>query len=318
VFLKEAEETEQMQELEYMGGIALTQLGPQDGGNFEHHWSGDYLQAHVLSDVGKKRAHNEDTCLICAPEEASLARDRGVLFAVADGMGGASGGEFASRLALEVVADEYYTGPYHNIPARLQDAFEQANRRVYEESEINPKYYGMGTTVSAVVIVGNCVYIAQVGDSRVYISRGKGNLLQVTDDHSLVAEQVRNGYLTEEEARGHTLKNLITRAVGIKEALKVDLFTFRIKPNDTLLVCSDGLSNMVDDETIRRGTEYDSLQGAARVLVGRALENGGTDNVSVILVRVTGVPPRVPCDEGAREVVVGQSGILGKLRRIVS
>ncbi len=300
-----------------MAGIRLTKSGPQDGGNFEFHWNGPFIQAHILSDIGKRRIHNEDSCLMCAPEDDSVAKERGLLFAVADGMGGASGGEFASRMALQVIAEEYYSGPYRNIPARLRDAFEQANRRIYEESELNPKYYGMGTTVSGLVVIGNCAYIAQVGDSRVYLSRGKGGAMQITDDHSLVAEQVRNGYITEEEARGHSLKNLITRAVGIKEALKVDLFAIRLREEDTLLICSDGLSNMVDDETIGKAMAIDNLQGAARVLVGRALDNGGTDNVSVVLVRVTTPPLKAHLDEGAREVTIPRGGILKRIREIM-
>ncbi|MFA6242492.1 MAG: protein phosphatase 2C domain-containing protein, partial [Candidatus Hydrogenedentales bacterium] len=155
-----------------MAVTPLTLSGPDKGGSFEYHWAGAYLQAHLLSDVGKKRTRNEDGCIICAPEDKRIANDRGIFLAVADGMGGVSGGDFASRLALQTMVEEYYGSQEPNIPARLRDSIERANRRIFEEAENHPEYYGMGTTVSALAIIGDHVYIAQVGDSRVYLRRG--------------------------------------------------------------------------------------------------------------------------------------------------
>lgn len=299
-----------------MAGAILTRTGPEAGGNFEYQWAGDFIQAHLLSDVGKKRNHNEDSCMLCVPEDRSALAEQGLLFAVADGMGGVSGGEFASRLALQTLADEYY-GSTGSIPARLRESLRKANLRIYEEAEHNPQYHGMGTTVSAVALQGDCAYIAQVGDSRVYMSRDNGTIWQITDDHSLVAEQVRNGMLSEEEARTHALKNLITRAVGTKDSIEIDLFAVRLQEKDTLLICSDGLSNVVKDDEIGHTLKSNTVQGAARVLVGRALEGGGPDNITVVLLRVTKTPPRAKLDEGAVKVTLQRPGLFSKLRRLI-
>ncbi len=301
-----------------MPTIPLTKAGPEDGGNFHFTWSGPFLQSHFSSDVGKKRRHNEDSCIMCAPEDPAIVDERGFLFAVADGMGGASAGEFASSLALETIAENYYGGAAAAIPKLLENALQKANQRVFSEAEQNPEYQGMGTTVSAVVIHGDCAYAAQVGDSRVYMSRPHEPLRQVTDDHSLVAEQVRNGMISEEEARTHSLKNLITRAVGIKDAIKVDLFAFRIRQGDTLLICSDGLSNMVEDHDISETIAMEDLDAAAGRLIEEALGNGGTDNVSVALIRVVGIPPRSRMDEGAAEVTFSHPGFFERLKRLIT
>jgi len=296
-----------------MAAIAQTHTGPEKGGNYEYHWSGSYLEAHLISDVGKKRSRNEDSCAMCAPDDQRVVQDRGMLFAVADGMGGVSGGDFASRLSLQTIVEEYYARREATIPSRLTESVGQANRRIYQEAENHPEYYGMGTTVSLVLVDGDHAYIAHVGDSRVYLLRKGEPIWQVTDDHSLVAEQVRNGYISEEEARTHSLKNLITRAVGTKDSVNVDLFAVQIKQGDTLLICSDGLSNVVDDEQLANAMSGDSLQGAARVLVGRALEAGAPDNVTAVLMRVTTV-----LHEGANRVSPTRGGFFGALRRLIT
>ncbi|GMV92812.1 MAG: hypothetical protein AMXMBFR82_25900 [Candidatus Hydrogenedentota bacterium] len=301
-----------------MAVIAHTHTGPEKGGNYEYHWSGAYLEAHLISDVGKKRSRNEDSCAMCAPDDPRIVQDRGLLFAVADGMGGVSGGDFASRLALQTLAEEYYARRESNIPIRLNESISQANRRIYQEAENHPEYYGMGTTVSALLIDGDHAYIAQVGDSRVYLLRKGEPIWQITDDHSLVAEQVRNGYISEQEARTHSLKNLITRAVGTKEAVNVDLFAVQLRTGDTLLICSDGLSNVVENDQLATAMAGENLQGAGRVLVGRALSAGAPDNVTAVLVRATGALPRTRFHEGAQKVSLTRSGLLGALRRLIS
>lgn len=305
-------------EVAFMARVLFTKSGPDQGGSFEYHWTGDYLEAHFLSDVGKKREHNEDSCLMSHPEDADAARTYGALFAVADGMGGASAGEYASRMTLQRFSQEFFNGPTDSIPEKLYAAVKEANREVFEAAENNPEYHGMGTTLSAVLIVGNCAYVAQVGDSRVYVSRNGGPIVQVTQDHSVVAEQVRNGFIDEEDARNHSMKNLITRAIGIKEDVKVDLFGFYIMQGDNILVCSDGLNNMVTDKDITGTIRIDSLQGAARVLVGRALEGGGADNITVSLIRVTGVPPKFRLDPDVDETVIPKAGFFGRLKRMIS
>ncbi len=301
-----------------MAAIQLTQGGPREDGNYEFTWKNGSVQAILLSDVGKKRSRNEDSCIMSVPEDKALAERCGMLFAVADGMGGASGGNLASRLALQTLVESYYGGTQDTLPKRLHEGLQKANRSIYEEAENRPEYHGMGTTVSALVIRGSEAYIAQVGDSRVYLMRGDEQIWQVTQDHSVVAEQLRNGYISEAEARNHSMKNLITRAVGTREDVKVDLFAFHIQENDTLCICSDGLSNMVQEAEIAECLAVENLQGAARILVGRALAAGGPDNITVALLRVSEVPRKTKLDEGAARVRLGRPGLVGKLLGLFS
>ncbi len=300
-----------------MAPIPLTRDGPEGGESFEYQWAGDGLQVHLLSDVGKKRSHNEDHCILCVPEDKRVKRDGGILFAVADGMGGVSGGEFASRLALHTIVGHYYTSEGEMAPKRLQDAVAAANRRVYEEAENHPEYQGMGTTASIVVVKGNYAYIAHVGDSRVYLLRGGWRIWQLTQDHSLVAEQVRNGFISEEEARTHTLKNLITRAVGTRELIKVDLFHMALEVGDNLLLCTDGLSSVLREQEMAEAMHLENLQGVARFLVGQALQAGGPDNITVAALRVAKPLPKTRPDNGSTEISLSGGGILDRLRRLL-
>jgi len=284
--------------IESTSDLPFSHQGPRDGGNFEYEWSDTFLAAHVISDVGKRRDANEDSCLVCTPEDPEIRRSKGFLFAVADGMGGASAGEHASHLALSTFSKTYYADSpptdeqAPSTPDRMRDSAERANRVVFEEAGRNPEYQGMGTTLSALSIAGDCAYVAQVGDSRIYLLRGQDLLTQITDDHSLVAEQVRSGMITAEEAENHAFKNLITRAIGIKDHVDVDLFAMRLEKGDTMMLCSDGLSGLVVDDAIADALKFPDLRSAARVLVGQALEAGGNDNVSVALVRVVSPPPQ--------------------------
>ncbi len=295
----------------------MIEVGPANADGFEYSWKCPDLQAHLLSDVGQKREHNEDGCMLCVPEDSHMLHDCGRLFAVADGMGGVSGGALASKLALQTLADVYCAGSKgQGIPARLRDALREANQRVFEEAENRPEYYGMGTTVSALALHGSNAYVAHVGDSRVYLGRKGEPLHQVTHDHSLVAEQLRSGIITEEEARSHSLKNLITRAVGTKEDVKIDLFTFPVKEGDTILLCSDGLCGVVEDSVIREAMSVENLQGASRMLVGKALQGGGPDNITVALVRLMQPPEKTSVHHGARKAIPGRIGLFWRLRRL--
>mgnify|MGYP000017644147 FL=1 len=298
--------------------VHLTQIGPSEQPNYEYHWKGETIEAHLLSDIGHKRKTNQDACLLCVPQDESLANRRGMMFAVADGMGGANAGELASRLALESLVEGYYLSPSLNLPERLRDTLEEASRRIFSEAGQNPDRHGMGTTLSVVVLHGDWAYLAQVGDSRVYLARPKHPLIQVTNDHSLVAEQVRNGYISQEEARTHSLKNLITRAVGIKETVKVDLFSLHVQMGDTFLICSDGLSNLIKDDEIEQALQGENLQSAARLLVGRALHEGGTDNITVAIVRLIAAPSSRPFEAGAEPVEVPKPGFLQRLGRLLT
>jgi len=254
--------------------------------------------------------------MLCAPEDDKFLERRGVMFAVADGMGGASAGERASRMALETIAGHYYDQNHRGMaPAALREAIEAANEAVYFEAESSLDYAGMGTTASVLAIMGNWAYIAQVGDSRIYLARNGLGIRQLTDDHSLVAEQMRNGLINAEEARNHLLKNLITRAVGIRDSIEVDLFALDIQQGDTLLICSDGLSNMVSDSEILAALTLPDLSEAADKLVEKALDAGGTDNVTTVVLRITGIPPLTHYQQGAHKVALGPEGLFSRLKR---
>lgn len=295
--------------------IALTEYGPNGTRRYEYAWRGDYLHAFLISDVGRKRENNEDSCLLCVPDDPKLARQRGYLVAVADGMGGASAGEFASRMALRQTANAHFLSPAERNPDALREAVENANLKVFEEAELHPELSGMGTTISVLVVHGGWAYAAQVGDSRIYLKRPGQPLLQITHDHSLVAEQMRCGLITADEARNHTMKNLITRAVGIKEAVKVDMFAFGVQRGDTVLICSDGLCNMVTDETIDRLLARRELAVIGQALVEAALEEGGPDNITAALLRVTAHPWESDLEPGADLVTLPRAGIVNRLRR---
>jgi len=293
--------------------VPRTEFGPINGLNFAFAWQSEAIEAYLLSDVGKKRRNNEDSCIMCIPADPVLAQERGCLFAVADGMGGASAGEYASRLALNILVETYFKGPLKPVPEALREAVEKANERIFEEAEINPLFSGMGTTVSGIVLLGGWMYVVQVGDSRVYLWRERAGIHQVTRDHSLVAEQVRSGIISEEEARNHSLKNLITRAVGIKDKVKVDLFAVRLKEDDMLLLCSDGLCNTVSDAFIADAVQLEDIKSAAHRLIEKALDGGGADNITAVIVRVLSVAGKSALQEGAEEVSIMPKGFIRKL-----
>ena len=302
---------------------ATIHSGPYDGGNYEHHWTGAYLEAHLISDVGKRRAANEDMCAAAIPGPGSEAS--GMLFVVADGMGGARGGAYASRLAVGTICSSYFNGSHGNLngsaaPERLRSALVEANSRILSEGRQNPGLKGMGTTASAALVLGDEAYIAQVGDSRVYAAWGNGGLQQVTEDHSYVASQVRQGMMDEEEARTHAMRNLITRALGAREGVEVDLYAVQLAQGDALLLCSDGLSNMVEDGDIEAALARESSpERSARSLVRQALEKGAPDNVTAVVLQVTAAPPETSTQvKNGVEVLPQKKTLFGRLKRILS
>ncbi len=300
-----------------MTSLDFLSQGPPEGGNYEHAWAGTYLAAHLISDIGKRRERNEDSCVMAAPNDIELLDGCGFLFAVADGMGGASAGERASRLALDTFSEVFYRGAPTNLPDRMRTSIEDANATVFQTAESDAELHGMGTTLTAMSIVGDAAYVGQVGDSRVYLQRLDAPLLQVTEDHSLVAEQVRDGLLSAEEARNHVMKNLITRAIGIKSDVEVDLYGVQVQKGDTLLLCSDGLCNFVSDPDIANCLQVKTPRAAARLLVGKALEGGGNDNITVAVIRVMDSPPRRALQLGCRPVETPQTGFVTRLKRLL-
>jgi PPM family protein phosphatase len=224
------------------------------------------------SDPGRKRRRNEDAYVIQPP-----------LFAVADGMGGAQAGEIASRLAADALREAGDGDGEERVAALVREA----NRRVYERSRTDSAASGMGTTVTAALLEGDEVRIGHVGDSRAYLIRN-GLLEQLTDDHSLVAELMRDGKLSQEEADAHPQRSVITRALGTDPDVDVDTLTIRTHPGDVFLLCSDGLTTMLEDTAILRIVEEqrDDLDRAARTLVSAANTAGGEDNITVVLFEI--------------------------------
>jgi PPM family protein phosphatase len=240
------------------------------------------------TDVGLKREANEDSY---------LADSNMGLYLVADGMGGHAGGDTASRMAVEIikqhVADsrnskktETATANEREDPAILEMldlAIKDASARIFAESASNPALEGMGTTVTLLLTHGGLAYVAHVGDSRLYMMRDK-ELIQVTEDHSLVNEQIKAGFITEEEAAHSRFRNIITRSVGFESQVSADTFSLKMQPNDLFLLCSDGLNGMVDDERIGKTIRRGKLSSIPVRLVSAANEMGGEDNITVILV----------------------------------
>ena len=221
------------------------------------------------TDTGRKRRHNEDSYIHRPP-----------LFAVADGMGGALAGELASRLAVEAVEDGDLGG---DAVERVTSLVQAANQSVYERSRTDSSVSGMGTTMTLALVEGPTVTIGHVGDSRAYLLRD-GELKQVTNDHSLVAELMRSGKLTAEEAEHHPQRSVITRALGTDPDVDVDTYVIEAAPGDVFLLCSDGLTSMVGNDTILRVVEErrSDLDAAARTLIELANRGGGEDNITVV------------------------------------
>lgn len=237
-----------------------------------------------MTDVGRKREINEDYIYASDKPVGNLPN----LFIVADGMGGHNAGDYASRHAVEKVVEviEADTEEYdaENI---LQKAIDDANAYINRMSRQDRKYRGMGTTFVAVTFDGHRVTVANVGDSRMYIINDF--ITQITKDHSLVEEMVEMGGIDREAARTHPDKNIITRAIGVKEYVLVDFFDVHIGDKEKILLCTDGLTNMLrDDEIHRIIIGNSSLDEAGRKLIETANENGGVDNIAVVLVEPYG------------------------------
>jgi serine/threonine protein phosphatase PrpC len=255
------------------------------------------IAAFGVSDVGRKRKHNEDAFDYKVDESG----DEG-LFIVADGMGGHAAGEVASKITVETVGEfiaatrqkEEATWPFkynhelHFNSNRLAIAIEKANERVMAAVSAQPWLKGMGTTVVAGLLDGKLLSLAHVGDSRAYLFRD-GQLSRLTDDHSWVHEQVAAGILTEEEAKSHPLKNVVTRALGGGPSVSPDLQELSFETGDVFLFCSDGLTTMLSDEEIRdAAAEESDPEKLCDRLVDMANEKGGVDNITVVAARING------------------------------
>ncbi|HEU5382607.1 MAG TPA: Stp1/IreP family PP2C-type Ser/Thr phosphatase [Ktedonobacteraceae bacterium] len=264
------------------------------------------LDVAQLTDVGRKREHNEDNMAYVIPKDPMVMMQKGALFIVADGMGGHAAGEVASEIAVDTISNAYYQDDTDDVPAALLRAIRRANAAIHQRAAENMLRSGMGTTCVAAVLRGNTAYVANVGDSRAYLVR-LARIWQVSQDHSWVAEQVRAGLLTEEQARTHAQRNVITRSLGTQQDVEIDIFRETLEEGDTLVLCSDGLSGMVSDEEVQHTVEQFVPQESVYHLIERANENGGSDNITAIVARVQelGVEPpgvRQPVPVGGPEL----------------
>jgi serine/threonine protein phosphatase PrpC len=246
----------------------------------------------ALSDPGQKRELNEDSWGIVREEDhhPEVIARKGRLYAVADGMGGHAAGEVASQLAVASLFDAYYNDPIPDLKESLRRAVVVANDAVYAQAATDEARAGMGTTLVAVVLHQNKAIIANVGDSRAYFLR-EANIAQITRDHSWVGEQVEAGLLTQEEAREHIYRSVITRCLGHEPDVEVDIFEQGLQSGDALVLCTDGLTNVASEEEIWREVASREPQTAAEVLVNLANERGGPDNVTVIVIKLTAETP---------------------------
>lgn len=206
------------------------------------------------------------------------------LFVVADGMGGHNAGEYASRFTVDKVVEVISQNGQQEPVAAMKEALTEANSQLLEEAGADPSKSGMGTTVVAATVIGDLLHVANIGDSRLYVIDHEA-IRQITRDHSLVEEMVRLGEMDKAAAKVHPDKNIITRAIGVTRELAVDFFEVELRPEDMILLCSDGLTNMVEDEEIKEIVlEQKNIVEKAEKLINTANENGGKDNITVILI----------------------------------
>lgn len=259
------------------------------------------ITAFGLTDVGKKRARNEDAYLINQSTN---------LYIVADGMGGHLGGEIASRIAVSTIEEiiskmmqdpdmtlgtsaPIQPGDYSSY---LKHAISVAGSKIFERATFDPNLHGMGTTVVAVLFAHGKAYIANVGDSRCYLLRS-GSIKQLTEDHSLVSEQIRAGIIKLSDARGHKLKNIITRSVGFQDEVDADVTNINLKLGDRLLLCTDGLTNMLSNDEISVAVAEIGVRPACEKLIELANERGGDDNITVVMAEIEVLDEALSSDE---------------------
>jgi protein phosphatase len=233
---------------------------------------------HGRTDKGLVRKENEDAFCI--------EKDLGLL-AIADGMGGHASGEVASKMAIEILR-ESLRKEGEPLPDRLSSGVKLANRTIYEAAQSQPELNGMGTTLTALQLNGNRLSIAHVGDSRAYLIRG-GVIEQITDDHTIVSEQVARGMMTREEAARSDMRNILSRALGIGPEVKVDVEELTVSEDDKLVLCSDGLSELVsEDEILLEAQSSTRPDIACDELINLANQRGGEDNITVIMAHLRG------------------------------
>lgn len=237
------------------------------------------MKTFSKTDVGIVREVNQDYVFVSDSPVGKLPN----LFIVADGMGGHKAGEFASRFTVEVVKDELAKSTEDKPEAMIKQAITTANQKLLETARQDSRMEGMGTTLVVATIIERTLYFANIGDSRLYLLNN--GIKQLSKDHSLVQEMVRLGGIRQEEAKHHPDKNIITRAIGAKDQVEIDFYEYRLRKGDIILMCTDGLSNLVEDEDMLRIVKSSrDVVEAVEGLIERANRNGGNDNIGVVIV----------------------------------
>ena len=238
------------------------------------------MKTFSKTDIGRKREVNQDYVYVSEKPIGNIPN----LLVVADGMGGHNAGDFASRYTVEVLREEIAESMQDGPRAIMSKAIETANRRLIEVAKQDARLKGMGTTLVTATVIERTLYFANIGDSRLYLLND--GIKQLSRDHSYVQEMVRLGGINAEEAKHHPDKNIITRAIGAKDKVEIDFFEYRLKKGDIILMCTDGLSNMMEDEEIFRivKSSRDVVEAVER-LVEKANENGGNDNIGIVIAK---------------------------------
>ena len=236
------------------------------------------MRAYAGTDIGCVRTMNQDGYFCSMTPIGPFPN----LFIVADGMGGHQAGDYASRYAIETFLAYISHTETTNLIRGMDEGIAMANQKVLEKSFENEELAGMGTTMVVAFSEDRQLYVANVGDSRLYLIGHEIN--QVTEDHSYVAAMMRAGELTKEQARNHPEKNVITRAVGVSQDVKADFFEVDLKPGDKVLMCSDGLSNMIEDDRLFDVINANNVEDSVKILIDEAKKNGGYDNITAIVI----------------------------------
>ena len=245
------------------------------------------IAAASLTDVGRQRSNNEDSHLYWEPPSDEEFGRKGRLAVVADGMGGYEGGQEASRLAVETVREVYEREAAQNPQDALVLGLATAHRNIQEYAEENPQFHGMGTTCTALAIAGRQLSFAHVGDSRLYLTR-RGKITRLTRDHSYVGRLVESGIVRSEDAESHPQRHILTAALGSGKDVLPDVpeHPVLLEDDDTLILCTDGLWSLVGEKELLRTVQANSPGECCRMLVDMALERGGPDNITVIILRI--------------------------------
>ena len=242
------------------------------------------MESFAITDIGSRREVNQDY-VYCNDDAVGLLPN---LYIVADGMGGHKAGDFASRYSVSEFEKELKEQKARTIIGAMEGAIRQVNEKLLKEAAAEPEYEGMGTTFVAACIQNGNLFVLNIGDSRLYLLNEKGTIRQITQDHSLVEEKIQRGELERKDAKNHPEKNVITRALGAMEQVIPDFFEVELEAGDYVLLCSDGLTNMVEDVNMKEIIlQADaSLEEKAGKLIEMANENGGRDNISLVLVHI--------------------------------